>query len=188
MSNPGTMLVSLEEYFEGGHSVCRNPLLQKMFIFLGIGEKGGSGADVIVKGWKDNGWETPSITEKQNPDRVETILSVSFPGQGNGIADKLLINKENADKMPIKKIIADKLSLNKEIVDKYKTNDAFIDKMAEIIIFLKNSPHSSTAAVSRVVSKSISRTKNYLHALVELKLIVAEGVNKNRSYSLVGTD
>lgn len=44
LSNPGTMLVSMEEYREGGHSVCRNPLIQKMFVFLGIGEKGGSGA------------------------------------------------------------------------------------------------------------------------------------------------
>lgn len=42
LSNPGTMLVSMEEYYEGGHSVCRNPVIQKMFVFLGIGEKGGT--------------------------------------------------------------------------------------------------------------------------------------------------
>ena len=52
LSNPGTMLVSMEEYYEGGHSVCRNPVIQKMFVFLGIGEKGGTGADVIAKGWR----------------------------------------------------------------------------------------------------------------------------------------
>lgn len=39
LSNPGTMLISMEEYYEGGHSVCRNPIIQKMFVFLGIGEK-----------------------------------------------------------------------------------------------------------------------------------------------------
>lgn len=183
MSNPGTMLVSLEEYFEGGHSVCRNPLLQKMFIFLGIGEKGGSGADVIVKGWKDNGWEIPSLTEKQNPDRVETILSVSSSRHENDSG-----SDEIADKLSIKQKIADKLSINRDIVDKYKANGAFVDKMTEIIIFLKASPHSSTEAVSQIVSKSISRTKNYLHALVELNLITAEGGNKNRSYALVETD
>ena len=183
MSNPGTMLVSLEEYFEGGHSVCRNPLLQKMFIFLGIGEKGGSGADVIVKGWKDNGWEIPSLIEKQNPDRVETILSVSSDEHKNDSG-----MDEIADKLSIKQKIADKLSINKEIADKYKANGAFIDKMAEIIIFLKARPHSSTEAVSQVVSKSISRTKNYLHALVDLHFITAEGGNKNRSYALVETD
>ena len=74
LSNPGTMLVSMEEYYEGGHSVCRNPIIQKMFVFLGIGEKGGTGADVIAKGWKDNGWDAPTIVEKDNPDRIETCL------------------------------------------------------------------------------------------------------------------
>lgn len=77
ISNPGTMLVSLEEFYEGGHSICRNPLIQKMFVFLGIGEKGGTGADVIAKGWADNGWAIPTLCEKTAPDRVETVLYVS---------------------------------------------------------------------------------------------------------------
>ncbi len=76
LSNPGTMLVSMEEYYEGGHSICRNPVIQKMFVFLGIGEKGGTGADVIAKGWKDNGWSAPTVEEKNNPDRIETCLSI----------------------------------------------------------------------------------------------------------------
>lgn len=76
LSNPGTMLVSMEEYYEGGHSVCRNPVIQKMFVFLGIGEKGGTGADVIAKGWKDNGWSIPTVEEKNNPDIIETCLSL----------------------------------------------------------------------------------------------------------------
>lgn len=76
LSNPGTMLISMEEYYEGGHSVCRNPVIQKMFVFLGIGEKGGTGADVIVKGWKDNGWSIPTVEEKSNPDRIETCLKL----------------------------------------------------------------------------------------------------------------
>ena len=76
LSNPGTMLISMEEYYEGGHSVCRNPVIQKMFVFLGIGEKGGTGADVIAKGWKDNGWSIPTIEEKNNPNRIETCLKL----------------------------------------------------------------------------------------------------------------
>ncbi len=76
LSNPGTMLISMEEYYEGGHSVCRNPVIQKMFVFLGIGEKGGTGADVIAKGWKDNGWSAPVVGEKSNPDRIETYLKL----------------------------------------------------------------------------------------------------------------
>lgn len=66
----------MEEYYEGGHSVCRNPVIQKMFVFLGIGEKGGTGADVIAKGWRDNGWSAPTVVEKSNPDRIETYLKL----------------------------------------------------------------------------------------------------------------
>ena len=76
MSNPGTMLVSMEEFWEGGHSVCRNPLLQKMFVFVGVGEKAGSGADVISTGWRENGWQLPSLCEHQMPNRVETTLRI----------------------------------------------------------------------------------------------------------------
>ena len=56
--------------------MCRNPVIQKMFVFLGIGEKGGTGADVIAKGWKDNGWSTPTVEEKSNPDRIGTYLKL----------------------------------------------------------------------------------------------------------------
>lgn len=85
LSNPGTMLISMEEYYEGGHSVCRNPVIQKMFVFLGIGEKGGTGADIIAKGWKDNGWSMPTVEEKSNPDRIETCLKLE--GSINGTTE-----------------------------------------------------------------------------------------------------
>ena len=39
------MLVSRQQYFEGGRSICRNPILQKMFMMLGRAEKAGSGVD-----------------------------------------------------------------------------------------------------------------------------------------------
>lgn len=29
--------------------MCRNPVIQKIFVFLGIGEKGGTDTDVIAK-------------------------------------------------------------------------------------------------------------------------------------------
>ena len=75
----------MEEYYEGGHSVCRNPVIQKMFVFLGIGEKGGTGADIIAKGWKDNGWSIPTVEEKSNPDRIETCLKLE--GSINGTTE-----------------------------------------------------------------------------------------------------
>ena len=83
-SNPGTMLITVEEFFEGGHSICRNRILQKMFIVFGRGERLGSGADIIRQGWKENKWPEPELKEHFGPntDRVELTLrlgAVSTP-------------------------------------------------------------------------------------------------------------
>lgn len=61
--NPGTMLVPMEDFFKGGKSICRNPYLQDMFVAIGRGEHMGSGADIIEKGWKENGWPNPELKE-----------------------------------------------------------------------------------------------------------------------------
>ena len=73
-SNPGTMLVSKEQYYTGGESVCRNKSLQKMFSILGVAEKAGSGTDKILKGWRESNWRAPILDEHQKPDKVELIL------------------------------------------------------------------------------------------------------------------
>lgn len=82
-----TMLVPAEKFFEGGRSICRNRILQKMFIVFGRGERLGSGADIIRQGWRENGWPEPEIHEHfgTNTDRVELTLrlgtvSVLNPG------------------------------------------------------------------------------------------------------------
>ena len=73
-SNPGTMLVSKEQYYTGGDSVCRNKYLQKMFSMIGVAEKAGSGTDKIMKGWRDANWRSPKIEEQLQPDKVVLIM------------------------------------------------------------------------------------------------------------------
>ena len=75
-SNPGTMLVSQEQFFEGGESICRNPTIQKMFMMLGPAEKAGSGGAKIMDGWRRNNWKAPFIFERTRPDKVEFWLSM----------------------------------------------------------------------------------------------------------------
>lgn len=73
-SNPGTMLVSKDQYYTGGESVCRNKSLQKMFAMLGVAEKAGSGTDKILKGWKESNWRSPDIEERLQPDKVVLVM------------------------------------------------------------------------------------------------------------------
>ena len=77
LSNPGTMLVSRNQYYKGGESVCRNKALQTMFSMLGKAEKAGSGVDKILQGWKDNHWSRPEIDTSIRPDKVDLMLDIS---------------------------------------------------------------------------------------------------------------
>ena len=74
ISNPGTLLVSLDQYYEGGISECRNPSLQKMFMLIGRAEKSGSGVDKIMRGWDDLHWSKPYLKLEKQPNRVKLIL------------------------------------------------------------------------------------------------------------------
>ena len=73
-SNPGCLLVSKQQFYEGGDSVCRNLALQKMFMMFGKAEKAGSGADKIISGWKEANWNSPNLEEKNRPDKVILTL------------------------------------------------------------------------------------------------------------------
>jgi len=69
-SNPGTLLISLRQYYEGGISECRNPNLQKMFLMIGSAEKAGSGVSKIMSGWDYAHWRNPYILINSQPDRI----------------------------------------------------------------------------------------------------------------------
>ena len=86
-SNPGTMLISLTQYYKGGESVCRNKYLQTMFTFLGSAEKAGSGADKIIRGWEDMKWKRPYIMEKCRPNKVVLTMSME------SMLDNKVLNK-----------------------------------------------------------------------------------------------
>lgn len=74
LSNPGTLLVSLEQLRQGAVSECRNPYLQRMFQMMGAGDKAGSGIDKIRQGWASQKWRWPLIEERLKPERVRLIL------------------------------------------------------------------------------------------------------------------
>ena len=73
-ANPGNMRIPVAEAFKGGQSDPRNPLLHKMFSYLGYGERAGSGLSMINDVWKEKGWVIPEIEETFNPNRTTLIL------------------------------------------------------------------------------------------------------------------
>ncbi len=73
-SNPGTLLISRRQYYEGGESVCRNPSLQKMFMMIGAAERAGSGTSKIFSGWKSIGWKAPYPQEGSKPNKITLLM------------------------------------------------------------------------------------------------------------------
>lgn len=74
VENPGTLLVSVEQYLAGGVSECRNKSLQQMFLMIGGGERAGSGTDRIRAGWRAQHWRAPRLEVRTEPDRVRLTL------------------------------------------------------------------------------------------------------------------
>jgi ATP-dependent DNA helicase RecG len=73
-SNPGSLLISLDQLLLGNVSECRNKSLQTMFTMIGAAEKAGSGVDKIRRGWSSQHWRSPIIKERVQPDRVNWTL------------------------------------------------------------------------------------------------------------------
>ena len=110
MRNPGCMLISVADFYAGSHSICRNPLLQKLFMFLGNGEKAGSGADIIKKGWADNKWPQPVLSERTQPD--ECLITLVLEG------GKTDVEKEQDVTKDVTKELTERQKLIIELINK----------------------------------------------------------------------
>ncbi|HCS88413.1 MAG TPA: AAA family ATPase, partial [Bacteroidales bacterium] len=123
MRNPGRMLISIDDFYAGSHSTCRNPYIQKMFMLLGYGERAGSGADIIVKGWLKYNKERPVIVESVA--KEETMLTM--PTQHFAIKN----NQDVPSNVPSQSLISGNLRL--VFVDMTETQ---LNKAAKVILAL----------------------------------------------------
>lgn len=73
-----------EEFYAGGNSDSRNPNILKMFGFVNVGERAGSGVDKIMTAWKEQNWKKPEFDFSERSDRVTLKLEagqvVYIPG------------------------------------------------------------------------------------------------------------
>ena len=76
ISNPGTIRVTKEEFYAGGNSDPRNPNILKMFGFVNVGERAGSGVDKIMTAWAEQNWKKPEFDFSERNDRVTLKLEV----------------------------------------------------------------------------------------------------------------
>lgn len=154
-SNPGAFRIELETAKSGGISDPRNTALMKMFNLINIGERAGSGIPNIYGVWQKQGWKIPEIEEQFEPER--TTLRLPFEKIGD---------KKSAIK------IGDKKSAINQV------------KKQMIIDYLTEHPYAKTSEIADYLALKPSRARDYLCELVADEIIVAEGENKGRIYTL----
>ena len=89
-----TIRVTKEEFYAGGNSDPRNPNILKMFGFVNVGERAGSGVDKIMTAWAEQNWEKPEFDFSERSDRVTLKLEVGQVVYIPGAAD---IRNENTN-------------------------------------------------------------------------------------------
>lgn len=87
ISNPGTIRVTKEKFYAGGNSDPRNPNILKMFGFVNVGERAGSGVDKIMTAWAEQNWKKPEFDFSERNDRVTLKLEVGQVVYIPGAAD-----------------------------------------------------------------------------------------------------
>lgn len=137
-----------------------------MFVFLGIGEKGGTGADVIAKGWKDNGWSIPTVEEKSNPDRIETCLKLE--GNINGTTGTSYVTTE---------IPADTTEITTETLS--ATTETSADTTETILKIISNNPKVTAKEIASVCGITEDGVAYHIKKLKQRGRIIRIGGSRN---------
>ena len=172
MRNPGCMLISVAEFYAGSHSICRNPTLQKLFMFLGNGEKAGSGADIIKKGWRDNKWPQPVLSERVQPNETEMTLGIEevLESGQNTISEKNNVGSEK--------------SSEKNIVDSEKSSE----KNKMIIAAIRQNSLVSAAEIAIQLGISSRAVEKRIKTLREIGIIRRVGPDKGGHWEIITSD
>ena len=127
ISNPGTIRITKEEFYAGGNSDPRNPNLLKIFGFVNVGERAGSGVDKIMTAWEEQNWEKPIYDISLRAERVTLQLEVGQIVYIPGAADLRKENEYNSDDLhPMRNVkeqkIIDYIELNGSITTQIVTS------------------------------------------------------------------
>jgi len=158
MANPGTMRVGPDAAVSGGVSDPRNSAMAKMFDFIDIGERAGSGIPNIFRVWREQGWAEPAYTESMDPDR--TVLSLPLSPEKAG------------DKRHEAETGDESASENERV-------------RSSIIEYLTDNPQGNAAEIAEYIGSTPSRAGEYLKDLLGEGIIVGEGTESRiRAYRL----
>ena len=172
ISSPGSIYgsLTLEEALSGRSSI-RNKTLARTLEKIDVLEGWGSGFKRIFAQCEEYGVAKPEFLE------IGDMLRVNFYRPSyKSVGDKPAINSDVGDKSAINSENGDKIGDN--------SNESAINYKEKICAYLSSLPEARTQDIALFIGLKQSRTKDYLAELVEEKKIIANGANRNRTYSI----
>ncbi len=82
VTNPGSLLVDWRVAVAGGFSETRNPTLMRIFNFIGVSDRAGSGLQQIWETWQNVYGEEPVLGETHSPSSVSLAMPL---GEKRGV-------------------------------------------------------------------------------------------------------
>jgi ATP-dependent DNA helicase RecG len=129
-------------------------------MFLGNGEKAGSGADIIRKGWDDNHWPAPELTERMQPD--ETMMTLTIETENNETSQKTSQESAKTSQETSQETDSPSQKTSQKIIELIK-QDKYIttQKMADVLgIDRRNVARNIKKLQEQGVLERIGATKN----------------------------
>ena len=123
--------------------VIQNPNILKMFGFVNIGERAGSGVDKIMTAWKEQNWKKLEFFFSECSDRVTLKLEVGQIVYISGVAD---IRNENTDQA-----IPNSMSKEERILEYIRQNASISSQEAADI-----GGYKSKTGVRKLLDKMIA--------------------------------
>lgn len=139
--NPGKMKISREKFFTTTDSVNRNPIISKLFVQTGNGERAGQGGETIFSVAQNLSFNLPTI----NTDLKKTTLKIwkveyadSFDGNQINENERLIIKALTSKGSMSKKEIEEKTGLTRALSQKA------IKKLEDKNIIVRNGKSRAT--------------------------------------------
>lgn len=161
LANPGGFRVDVDKALVGGVSDPRNATMLKIFSFVEIGERAGSGLPKIHDGWTSCGYEPPEYEESFDPDRTTLILPLKREKQAAKTGQK-----------------------NRPKKTAEKTGRITMTQEAEVLALLGGGNPAGRSVIAEALGVGPSRVKDILSGMLEKGLIVSEGSGRARVYRL----
>ena len=164
-SNPGTLKLPLEEIFQGGRSISRNPTIQKCFRMIGYGESIGSGFPTIVKTWKEQHWRIPKLEENRYVrDVTLTLWMTSSVSKGQALTEE---GSKGSNEKGSNKLIE-------------------VEKRESVILkLLKKNPQASRATIMEIIGLSQKKVQSALASLTEKGKIKRVGSKRSGYWEII---